>query len=123
MHDPLTREVVRQGAPSWLLARRNGNGDRLVALRRTLAGGFLQVLEAQFELLDAGAALRRRPEPLAAQPGDLQPQPLDLEPQRQPGSRSRRLGRMPRLALRQDHRVSGGEVGGQRVRRGRHPLR
>ncbi len=42
---------------------------------------FLQVFEPQFELLDAGTALRRWPDPLATQPGDPQLQLFDAERQ------------------------------------------
>ena len=65
VHDPVPRQVVRQGTSGRLVAGEGGDGSHLVSLRRTLAGGFLQVLEAQFKLLDAGAAFRRRPEALA----------------------------------------------------------
>ena len=74
------------------------------------AGGFLQILEPEFELVDAGAALRGGPEPLSPQPGDLELQPFDLDAEGQlaaaPPSRPQ-----PCLALRQDHRMGGGEVG------------
>jgi hypothetical protein len=120
MHDPMTRKMVRQGTASRLLAGKGLDRDRRVSRRRGLGSGFLQVFEPEFQLLDARAALRRWSEPLPPQPGDLELQPFDLDAERQPRSRSRRLGRTPRLALRQDHRMGGGKIGEQRLRRVGH---
>jgi hypothetical protein len=123
MHDPVTRQMVRQRAPGRLLPGGACNRDRFLALRRGLAGGFLEVLEPKLKLLDAGAALRGWSEPLPPEPSNLQLQPFDLDAESQLGCRPRGLSRMPRLALRQDHRVSGGEVRGQRLRRVWHQPR
>ena len=80
MHDAVTREMLRQRAASGLVSREGRDGDRLVGLSHDgFSGRFLQILEAEFELIDAGAALGRWSEPLAAEPGDLELQPLDLD--------------------------------------------
>ena len=120
MNDPVTWKMVGQRTTGRLVPGEGRHRDRLVGLRRSLACGFLQVLEAEFKLLDPGAAFRGGPEPLAPKPGDLQLQPLDLDAQGQPSRGFRRLGRDTRLALRQDHRVSGSKVRGKRFRRVRH---
>ena len=121
MHDAVPRQVLRQGTAGGLASCEGRNLDRLVGLRRGgFTGRFLEILETEFELLDAGAALRRWPEPLAPQPGDLELQPFDLDAERQLRGRACGLGRLPRLALRQDHRMGGGEVGRQRIRGVRH---
>ena len=58
MHDAVTREMLRQRAASGLVSREGHDGDRLVGLSHDgFSGRFLQILEAEFELIDAGAAL------------------------------------------------------------------
>ena len=70
MHDAVTREMLRQRAASGLVSREGRDGDRLVGLSHGgFSGRLLQILETEFELFDAGAALRRWPEPLAAETG------------------------------------------------------
>ena len=115
--DAVARKMIRQRSASGLVPGETRNRDGLVGLRCIRASRLLQVLEPEFELLDPGAALRRGPEPLTPKPGDLQLQPLDLDAQDLFGGVARCLGRKPRLALREDHRVGGGKVGGQRLRR------
>ena len=73
MHDAVTGKVLRQGAASGLMSRESRTDDRLVGLwRDSFSGVFLQIFETEFELLDAGAALRRWPKPFAPEPGDLE---------------------------------------------------
>jgi len=96
------------------MSRESRADDRLVGLWRDgFSGVFLQIFETEFELLDAGAALRRWPKPFAPEPGDLELQPLDLDAEGQFRSRTRTFSRASSLALRQDHRVCGGKVGRQ----------
>ena len=121
MHVAMTRQVLRQRTAGGLASRDGRDGDRLIGRRRGgFSGRFLQVFETELELLDAGAALRRGPEPLAPQPGDLELQPFDLDAERQFRRRTLGLGYLPRFAFRQDHRMRGGKVGGQRIRGVRH---
>lgn len=82
-----------------------------------LSLGLFKILDGEFELLDQQlAALRRLPELFSSCLGQHQLQPLDLQPANGHfAPRQRQL-----LALRNDHRVCCGKVGGKRIGWRRH---
>ena len=79
--------------------------------------GLLKILDGQLKLLDQQpAAFRGLPELLAPCLGQHQLQPLDF----QPADGDFALRQCQLLALRQDHRMRGGKVGGKRIGGRRH---
>jgi hypothetical protein len=78
----------------------------------------LQSLERQLQLFDTRRALSRSSEAFAHELGDEEPEPFDLDVEHQAGGA--RLGglllrRQPDGTLREDHRVRGGKVAGERL--------
>ena len=82
-----------------------------------LALGFFKILDGQLELLDQQpAAFRRLPELFAPCLGQHQLQPLDF----QAAHGHFALCQRQQFALRKDHRVRSGKVGGKRIGGARH---
>lgn len=108
-HNTETGQMIGQRAARRLAAGLGGNG---VGNGGGLDGGsgFLQILQRQLQLLDAGAPLGRLAIALALEPGDLQFQPLDLDVEDAPVG----FRRQPCRPLGEDHCVGGGKVGGKR---------
>ena len=79
--------------------------------------GLFKILDGQLKLLDQQpAAFRRLPELLAPCLGQHQLQPFDF----QAADRHFALRQRQLLALRKDHRMRGGKVGGKRIGGRRH---
>jgi hypothetical protein len=121
-HYALTRQMVGQGRPGRLTARRRALGRLVLArgvlrLGGVLAGGGDEFAEFQLELVDQlAAALRRGAETVMLELGDEQ---LEMRHHRL-GADGTRLGLLPRQLRGRERGAQGGDVGGSGVRRGRH---
>jgi hypothetical protein len=112
-HDPLARQMCWQRSPAGLLADMPADGRadiRRAGVDRRLGRGLLELGQLELELVDEPSApLAGLAEPLASRLGQQQLQALDLEC----GGGDQGLGLLPGVPLGQDHRVRGGEIGGQ----------
>jgi len=113
--DTFDRQVIWQGTsrrPRVLCALLLGGfWCRDLGLGFLLGLGLFKILDGQLKLLDQQlAAFRRLPELLAPRLGQHQLQPLDF----QPADGHFALRQRQLFALRKDHRVRSGKVGGKR---------
>ncbi len=119
--DPFDRQVIRQGTsrrPRILRTLLFG-GFRCsdLGLGFLLGLGLFKILDGQLELLDQQPApFRRLPELLAPCLGQHQLQPFDF----QAADGHFALRQRQQFALRKDHRVRSGKVGGKRIGGRRH---
>ena len=125
---PRARQVLGKRTPGGLATGKAAHFGRLAGIRGLgrvrLSRGLLQVLQREFELLQPRAALSGGAEALAPKPGDLQLQALDLE--RETLADCARLCGLgfrshPGRTLGQDHRLSAGKIGRERIDGVRHP--
>ncbi len=115
--DALARQVVRERLARGALALEGGNVGcprRGFRCQFVLGGVGLQILELHLQLVEEpGLAFRARAVELAPELLDLQLQPRDQRVRaavRGPLPGGGRFGLQTRRALRQDHRMGGGEV-------------